>query len=57
MRHDERLGNLPIIMITSRTGEKHRERALGIGVNQYLGKPYQETELLEAIQSLVGHHE
>ncbi|WP_134584047.1 response regulator, partial [Pseudomonas aeruginosa] len=56
-RHDERLGNLPIIMITSRTGEKHRERALGIGVNQYLGKPYQETELLEAIQSLVGQHE
>ncbi|WP_434064490.1 hypothetical protein, partial [Pseudomonas aeruginosa] len=32
-------------------------RALGIGVNQYLGKPYQETELLEAIQSLVGQHE
>uniref|UniRef100_UPI00066CA6C5 Hpt domain-containing protein n=1 Tax=Pseudomonas aeruginosa TaxID=287 RepID=UPI00066CA6C5 len=57
VRHDERLGNLPIIMITSRTGEKHRERALGIGVNQYLGKPYQETELLEAIQSLVGQHE
>ncbi|MBH9431682.1 Hpt domain-containing protein [Pseudomonas aeruginosa] len=57
VRHDERLGNLPIIMITSRTGEKHRERALGIGVNQYLGKPYQETELLEAIQSLVGQHD
>ena len=45
--------NLPIIMITSRTGEKHRDRALSIGVNEYLGKPYQESVLLEAIQRLV----
>lgn len=53
VRHDERLKDLPIIMITSRTGEKHRDRALGIGVNEYLGKPYQESVLLEAIQRLV----
>ncbi|WP_150304462.1 Hpt domain-containing protein [Pseudomonas saliphila] len=53
VRHDERLQDLPIIMITSRTGEKHRERARSIGVNNYLGKPYQETELLEAIGKLV----
>ena len=46
VRHDERLGNLPIIMITSRTGEKHRERAMQIGVKRYLGKPYQEVELM-----------
>ena len=53
VRHDERLEDLPIIMITSRTGEKHRERARTIGVNDYLGKPYQESELLEAIGKLV----
>ena len=53
VRHDERLKDLPIIMITSRTGEKHRDRALSIGVNEYLGKPYQESVLLEAIQRLV----
>ena len=53
VRHDERLKDLPIIMITSRTGEKHRDRALTIGVNEYLGKPYQESVLLEAIQRLV----
>jgi chemosensory pili system protein ChpA (sensor histidine kinase/response regulator) len=41
-------------MITSRTGEKHRERALAIGVNEYLGKPFQETELLETIERLTG---
>ncbi|OWJ90745.1 hybrid sensor histidine kinase/response regulator [Pseudomonas sp. A46] len=53
VRHDERLKDLPIIMITSRTGEKHRERALAIGVNEYLGKPYQESQLLDSIQHLV----
>ncbi len=50
------LKDLPIIMITSRTGEKHRERAMSIGVNEYLGKPYQESLLLETIQQLVGRH-
>ncbi|MFI8481881.1 Hpt domain-containing protein [Pseudomonas sp. NPDC078700] len=53
VRHDSRLKDLPIIMITSRTGEKHRERALSIGVNEYLGKPYQESLLLESIDQLV----
>lgn len=54
VRHDERLQDLPIVMITSRTGEKHRERAFSLGVNEYLGKPYQETQLLEVIGSLVS---
>jgi chemosensory pili system protein ChpA (sensor histidine kinase/response regulator) len=53
VRHDEHLKDLPIIMITSRTGDKHRERALSIGVNEYLGKPYQESQLLETILQLV----
>ncbi|MDD0845184.1 Hpt domain-containing protein [Pseudomonas sp. Gutcm_11s] len=53
VRHDSRLKDLPIIMITSRTGEKHRERAMTIGVNEYLGKPYQESDLLENILKLV----
>ncbi|MCQ4256856.1 Hpt domain-containing protein [Stutzerimonas stutzeri] len=57
VRHDEHLKDLPIIMITSRTGEKHRDRAMAIGVNEYLGKPYQESLLLETIQKLVKHHE
>ncbi|MEJ6655542.1 MAG: Hpt domain-containing protein, partial [Pseudomonas sp.] len=54
VRHDERLKDLPIVMITSRTGEKHRERARSLGVDEYLGKPYQETQLLEVIGSLVN---
>ena len=55
VRHDDALRNTPICMITSRTGEKHRERALAIGVNEYLGKPFQETTLLETIRRLTGN--
>ena len=54
MRNDDRFKEIPIIMITSRTGEKHRKRAMELGVNKYLGKPYQEGELVEHIQALVG---
>ena len=50
MKNDTRLKNVPIIMITSRTGEKHRQRALEIGVERYLGKPYQEADLLRNLQ-------
>lgn len=57
VRHDDQLKDLPIIMITSRTGEKHRDRAMSIGVNEYLGKPYQESLLLETIQQLVKRHD
>lgn len=54
VKGNEELKKIPIIMITSRTGEKHRDRALALGVEQYLGKPYQEEILLEAISELIG---
>ena len=54
MRHSERLSEVPIIMVTSRTGEKHRERAFDLGVNAYMGKPFQESELLNTISELIG---
>ncbi|MGK8251884.1 Hpt domain-containing protein [Moraxella lacunata] len=54
VRHSPRLSHLPIIMITSRTGEKHRDRAFEIGVNDYMGKPFQEVELLERIGKLLN---
>ncbi|WP_291994872.1 Hpt domain-containing protein [Candidatus Accumulibacter sp. ACC003] len=50
VRADERLGKVPIIMITSRTADKHRQYALELGVNDYLGKPYQEDELLRLVK-------
>jgi chemosensory pili system protein ChpA (sensor histidine kinase/response regulator) len=53
VRADARLAEIPIVMITSRVGEKHRARAIELGVNDYLGKPYQENQLLDAIEPLV----
>jgi chemosensory pili system protein ChpA (sensor histidine kinase/response regulator) len=53
VRADARLKHIPIVMITSRTAEKHRNYAREIGVNVYLGKPYQEEELLAHIASFV----
>ncbi|HEX7385211.1 MAG TPA: response regulator [Burkholderiaceae bacterium] len=54
MRSDPRLKDVPIIMITSRTGDKHRQRAMDIGVNRYLGKPYQENELMRNVFEMLG---
>ncbi|MFO7594496.1 MAG: Hpt domain-containing protein [Pseudomonadota bacterium] len=53
MRNSDRFADVPIIMITSRTGDKHRQRAMDIGVNIYMGKPYTEVDLLENIESLI----
>lgn len=54
MRNSEDLKRIPIIMITSRTGEKHKNLALSLGVKRYLGKPYQETDLLDNIFAVLA---
>jgi chemosensory pili system protein ChpA (sensor histidine kinase/response regulator) len=46
--------NIPIMMITSRTADKHRKVAFDLGVNVFLGKPYQEDELLEHVHQLIN---
>jgi chemosensory pili system protein ChpA (sensor histidine kinase/response regulator) len=56
LRRDPKTQNLPIIMITSRTADKHRDYAMQLGVNTYLGKPYQEDELLQNIADFVAVH-
>jgi len=48
---------VPIIMITSRVSDKHKARAIELGVNDYLGKPYQETKLLDAVNELLGRQD
>jgi len=53
VRHHEVHRDLPIIMITSRTGEKHRERAFSLGVSHYMGKPFQEAELVSNVENLL----
>jgi chemosensory pili system protein ChpA (sensor histidine kinase/response regulator) len=52
LKGDRRHARIPIIMITSRTAEKHRSRAQELGVDVYLGKPFQEDELLRHIRAL-----
>jgi chemosensory pili system protein ChpA (sensor histidine kinase/response regulator) len=54
VRADARLKDVPIIMITSRMAEKHRSYAIEIGVNHYLGKPYQEDELLHLVAGFMA---
>jgi chemosensory pili system protein ChpA (sensor histidine kinase/response regulator) len=54
MKQSDKFKDIPIIMITSRTGQKHKDRAKAIGVDRYLGKPYQELELLENIKELLN---
>jgi chemosensory pili system protein ChpA (sensor histidine kinase/response regulator) len=53
LRRDPATARIPIIMITSRTAEKHRTHALSLGVNVFLGKPYQEDELIHHIETLI----
>ncbi len=54
LRNDARWRELPVIMITSRIAEKHRQHALTLGVNHYLGKPYSEEELLQLVAHYTG---
>ncbi|HLM52575.1 MAG TPA: hypothetical protein VK325_03035, partial [Pseudoxanthomonas sp.] len=54
MKADKRFADIPIVMITSRTGDKHRQRALEIGVQRYMGKPYQELDLMRNVYDLLG---
>jgi chemosensory pili system protein ChpA (sensor histidine kinase/response regulator) len=54
VRADARWAGLPIIMITSRIAQKHREHAMQLGVNHYLGKPYSEDDLLGMVAQYAG---
>ena len=54
VREDASLKGLPIIMITSRTAEKHRQHATELGVDVFLGKPYEEGDLLGHIKTLAA---
>ncbi|HQW38229.1 MAG TPA: response regulator, partial [Usitatibacteraceae bacterium] len=57
VRADEATRSIPIIMITSRTADKHRSHAIELGVNEYMGKPYQEEQLLSLIARYARHGE
>ena len=54
IRADAKHSRIPIVMITSRTAEKHRNRARELGVELYLGKPFQEDELLTHLREMLA---
>jgi chemosensory pili system protein ChpA (sensor histidine kinase/response regulator) len=53
IRADARLRHVPVVMITSRAGQKHRKKARTAGANAYLTKPYQEAELIEQVSEML----
>jgi len=55
VRGDTRTASIPIVMISSRTADKHRNQAAQLGVNAFLGKPYQEAELLQYVATFLGN--
>jgi chemosensory pili system protein ChpA (sensor histidine kinase/response regulator) len=55
LRSDARWKELPVIMITSRIAQKHRDHATELGVDHYLGKPYSEEDLLALIGRYTSH--
>ena len=54
IKGDSKTAHIPIIMITSRTAEKHRNRATELGVERFFGKPYQEDELLRSLRDVMA---
>ena len=52
LKREERLKHLPVIMITSRAGDKHRQKARDLGVSGYLVKPYKDKALIEMVKKL-----
>jgi chemosensory pili system protein ChpA (sensor histidine kinase/response regulator) len=53
VRADPRLRHIPIVMITSRAGQKHRKKARDAGANAYLTKPYQEADLVAQVSEML----
>lgn len=56
LRKDPRYRGIPVVMITSRTADKHRNFAMSLGVNEYMGKPYDESKLLSLINDYVAQN-
>ncbi len=46
--------NLPVVMLTSRSGEKHRKLAMSLGAKDYFSKPFRESELLQTLNRLMA---
>lgn len=54
LKQNDSLQNIPVVMITSRAAEKHRDKAFELGVSEYVTKPYEDVQLVESIKKLAG---
>ena len=54
-RSDENCQDIPVIMLTSRSGSKHRDLAMRLGASAYFAKPFKDNELLETLAQLIHH--
>jgi chemosensory pili system protein ChpA (sensor histidine kinase/response regulator) len=54
LRDDTRWRDIPVVMITSRMADRHRERAMQLGANAYMGKPYREDALLALLSEMLA---
>eukprot|EP00494_Astrolonche_serrata_P017039 UN17214 len=54
LKSNEKFKDIPVVLITSRTGEKHKQRGLSLGADNHFGKPYREDELLIEINRLLS---
>jgi DNA-binding response OmpR family regulator len=55
LRDDTRWGDIPVVMITSRMADRHRQRAMQLGANAYMGKPYSEDALLALLSEMLAN--
>ena len=55
MKRNPVFANIPIIVLTSRAGEKHRQKAIDMGAQDYLVKPFEEQEMIEALKKLLSN--
>ena len=56
IKENNKISHIPVVMVTSRTADKHRKHALDLGANGYLGKPFKETELLDLLRQYAPRH-
>lgn len=54
LKKDPRFSGIPVVMITSRSGDKHRQKAVELGVSEYLTKPYDDAKLLDVVKTLTS---
>jgi chemosensory pili system protein ChpA (sensor histidine kinase/response regulator) len=56
VKSDPKCKHIPVMMLTSRSGEKHRRMAMNLGASDYFSKPFKEQELLQTLDRLISEH-